>query len=199
LPQLMIGFHVPMLNADLDEESAWEPYALEVLAGILDGGDGARLSSQLVRGDEIAAAASADYRFAQRAAGLFTLGGTPARDRDVAELEEALLAQIDALRNAPVTTQELERVKRQVVAAEVYQRDSVFYQAMQIGLYETIGLDWRRLDEYVPGVRAITAEQVQTVARKYLTRDRMTLARLDPLPMDDSTTAQGAGEVSHVR
>ncbi len=184
LPQLMIGFPVPTLGPGLQPEAAWEPYALEVLAGILDGGSSARFSSQLVRGTEVAAAASAGYRFAQRAAGLFMLSGTPARDKTVADLEAALLQQIKTLRETPVGPEELARVKRQVVAAEVYQQDSVFYQAMRIGLYETIGLDWQQLDEYVAGVRAVTPEQVQTMARRYFDTDRMTVATLDPLPMN---------------
>ena len=65
-----------------------------------------------------------------------------------------------------------------------YEKDSVFYQATQIGILETVGLDWRLQDEYTDKIRAVTAEQVRKVARKYLLRDRRTVAILEPQPLD---------------
>jgi zinc protease len=81
-----------------------------------------------------------------------------------------------------VAPAELERVKAQVAAGNVYARDSVFYQAMQMGMLETVGLDWRMLDRYVERVRAVTAGQVQAVARKYLVKSNMTVTLLEPQP-----------------
>ena len=52
---------------------------------------------------------------------------------------------------------------------------------MQVGQLETVGLDWRRADEYVDKVRAVTAEQVQRVAKKYLVDDLLTVAVLEPV------------------
>src|SRR5690606_8282361 len=98
-----------------------------------------------------------------------------------AQIEQALREQIQRLRDEPVGEQELARVKAQVVAQDVYQRDSVFYQAMRLGMLETVGLDWRLAQEYVPRVRAVTAEQVQAVARKYLQTERLTVAVLEPV------------------
>jgi zinc protease len=90
-------------------------------------------------------------------------------------------------------------VKAQVVAANVYSRDSVFYQAMQVGRLAAIGLDWRMLDEYVQRVNAVTAEQVQAVARKYLVDSNLTVAVLDPLPIDKAKRRRaprmGGGDV----
>ncbi len=70
------------------------------------------------------------------------------------------------------------------MASEVYQRDSVFYQAMKIGMLETVGLGWRVADEYVDRIRAVTPAQVQAVARKYLVDGRLTITELHPLPID---------------
>ena len=83
----------------------------------------------------------------------------------------------------------LARIKAQVVAGKVYERDSIFYQAMQLGTLETVGLGWQRMDEYADRVRAITAEQVQQVAKKYLINDSLTVAVLEPLPLDNATAA----------
>lgn len=186
LPYLMMGYKVPVLKTSLlDDEVGvpeWEPYALEVLVGILDGGNSARFSRDLVRESRVAASASASYNMAARLpTSLLTLSGTPAQGRSVDELEQALREQVEKLKDEPVDDAELERIKTQVVAADVYQRDSVFYQGYLIGLLETVGLDWRMIDEYVDKVQAVTPEQVQKVAKKYLTDDRLTIAELEPL------------------
>jgi len=87
------------------------------------------------------------------------------------------------VRDELVTVDELERVKAQVIAAKVYERDSSFYQAMQIGMLETVGLPWKLADEYLDRIKAVTPEQVQQVAQKYLIDDTLTIAVLDPLPL----------------
>lgn len=192
LPYLVMGYKVPILRTVEDDN---EIYALEVLAGILDGGDSARISTRLIRDQRIAASAGAGYNPYSRLDDLFILSGTPAQGHDAVELEQALLHEIQRLRDEPVTAEELDRIKTQVIAADVYQRDSVFYQAMQLGMLETVGLDWRLADAYVGRIRAVTAEQVQAVARKYLNADRLTVAVLDPQPIDPSRPppAMGAG------
>lgn len=180
LPYLLMGYKVPVL---LTAGEDWEPYALEVLAGVLDGGNSARLSRELVRGREIAASAGAGYDLYDRQKSLLLLDGTPANGTGIDELEQALRDQIRQLREELVSGDELDRVKAQVVASDVYEQDSVFYQAMKIGTLETIGLDWKVMEDYVPRIQAVTAEQVREVARKYLVEDRLTVAVLDPQPM----------------
>jgi zinc protease len=82
-----------------------------------------------------------------------------------------------------VSADELKRVKAQVVAGDVYSRDSVFYQGMRIGQMASVGLDWRMLDDYVKNLNAVTAQQVQAVARKYLVDTNLTVTILDPQPI----------------
>ena len=71
-----------------------------------------------------------------------------------------------------------------MVAADVFGRDSVFYQAMRIGMLETVGLDHRMIDNYVRQVNKVTAAQVQTVAQKYLMESNLTRTVLDPESID---------------
>lgn len=182
LPYLVMGYKTPVLRT---AEHDWEPYALEVLAGILSGGDSARLAKNLIRGKQIAAQTSAGYSLEARDDTLFALDGTPAQGHTIADLEKALLDQIKMLREDLVSEEELQRVKAQVVAGDVYQKDSVFYQAMQIGVLESVGLDWKVGDQYVGKIKAVTAEQVRDVARKYLTDDGITVAILDPQPISE--------------
>ena len=198
LPNLVMGYKTPSLKTVADETEA---YALEVAAGILDGGNSARFSSRLVRGQQIAAAAGAGYDLYSRLSNLFTLEGTPVQGKSVAELEAALLDEVRRLRDEPISAEELQRVKAQVSASHVYQLDSIMYQAMQIGTAETVGLGWKKVGEYVDKVNAVTAEEVQAVARKYLVDDHLTIAHLEPLPLPEGMPApeDAATGGNHVR
>lgn len=188
LPYLIMGYKVPALTPDvIDGENEWEMYALEVLAGVLDGGNGARLSRNLVRGQEIASSASASYSMSARHEKLFTLSAVPSDGVEIEVLEFALREEINTIKSASPDEQELNRVKAQVVASQVYQQDSVFYQAMEVGMLATIGLPWQIKDDYVEKILAVTAAQVQEVAKKYLINERLTVATLDPLPIEDGT------------
>jgi zinc protease len=189
VPYTIMGYKVPVL---LTAEEDWEPYALEVLAGILDGGDSARLTKELVRGSRIVTNAGAGYDLYSRQADLFLLDATPSAEHTVEQAQQALFEQVKRLQDTPVTQDELDRVKSQVVASDVYEQDSIFYQGMKIGQLETVGLDWRLADQYVERINAVTAEQLQAVARKYLVEKNLTVAVLDPLPMDSGSKPQAA-------
>ena len=177
VPYILMGYKVPVLT---DDAKSWEPYALEVLSGILDGGSSARLTRELVRGKQIASQAGSSYDIYSRLSNMLLLDGTPAENHTIPELEAALREQITQLRTAPVSDTELKRIKAQVVASKVYGQDSMFYQGMQIGMLESVGLDASLLDKYVDRIRAVTAKQVQEVAKKYLTDDRLTVGILEP-------------------
>ncbi len=193
LPYLAMGFHTPTLSdAPKTLEQAWEPYALDVLAGVLSGNDSARLNQKLVRETALAVDVGAGYDSTTRGRlSLFEMVGTPAEGKTVVELEAALLAEVEKIKQDGVTQTELNRVKAAVIAADVYQRDSMFYQAMQIGRLETMGYSWRLLDEYSEKLKAVTSEQIQAVAKKYLTQDNMTVATLDPQPIDSNAKPIG--------
>ena len=194
LPYLMMGYKTPVV---LTAEQSWEPYALEVLAGILDGGDGARLASELVRGKAVAASAGAGYDGHDRMDSLFLLSGTPSNGHTVKDLEKALTEQVQRLRESSAEAEELDRVKAQLRADKVYEQDSIFYQAMQIGILETVGLSWKDAERYLERIEAVTAEQVQAVANKYLVPDRLTVAELVPQPIDPDQPPRTAG-AAHV-
>ena len=189
VPYMVMGYKVPVL-ATADED--WEPYALEVLAGILDGGDSARLTRDLIRGSQVASSAGASYSLYDRQASLFLFDGTPTNSHTVDEVKQALEEQIKRLQQEFVEQDELERVKAQVVAGNVYKQDSIFYQAMELGMLEAVGLNWPLVDEYVERISAITPEQVQAVAAKYLVETQRTVAVLDPLPMDKNRESRPA-------
>jgi len=198
-PYLIMGYKATTLGQPGTED--WEPYALEMLASILDGGSSTRLSRELVRGAQVAAEAGASYSAFTRLPGMLVIDGTPAKGHDIAGLEQALAAQVQRLKDEPVGEAELERIRTGLIANKVYELDSVSGQAMQIGMLETVGLGWPLLDKYVEKLAAITPAQIQAVARKYLTADNLTVAVLDPQPLagDAPSHTAKAGAVPHVR
>ncbi|MCK5917484.1 MAG: insulinase family protein [Cocleimonas sp.] len=199
VPSLRMGFKTPgmidvikPLKGKVKIEK-WEPYALEVLATILDGGGSARLAKNLIRGQEIAVDAGAGYYGFGRLSDLFVLTGTPAKGTTVTQLKEALLKEIQTLKEKLVSVDELKRVKAQVIAEEVYERDSIEHIASLLGSLEATGIGYQLMDEYVPQILAVTAEQIQAVAKKYLIKDHLTVAELIPQDLKQASD-KPAGE-----
>ncbi len=193
LPYFIMAYQAPTLR---DVEKDWQPYALSVLAGVLDGNESARLNKALVREQQIAIIVGAGYDSTSRGPSMFTLEGTPATGKTVAELEAAIRAQLQAVVRDGVSEEELKRVRAQVTAAEVYKLDSVFYQAMQIGQMESIGMSYRDIPVMLKKLQAVTAQQVQDVARDILQDDHLTVAVLDPQPLTDKNK-QAKGGAAH--
>ncbi|SDK20967.1 zinc protease [Methylophilus rhizosphaerae] len=194
LPYFVMGFHVPALkNGSAYSEQDWEPYALEVLSSVLSGNDASRLNQKLVREQAIALDIGAGYDGTNRGqAATFEIAASPSEGVSLETLQQAIWAQLDEIKNHGVTAAELHRVKAAVIAADVYKRDSMFYQSMQIGQLETMGYPLSLLERNAARVQAVTSEQVQAVAKKYLLPDQLNLVTLDPQPID--TNAKPAGQ-----
>lgn len=177
LPYLLMAWHAPTLK-DWERDTA--PYALQILAGVLSGNDSARLQKALVKTRQVAVSASAGYDDVARGPGLFLIEGTPAPGQTPESLEKAVRDEIVRIQREGISESELTRVKAQVIAADVYQRDSLFYQAMQLGEYASVGLPPEALAHRVDRLRAVTAAEVQAAAREWLQDDRLSVAELDP-------------------
>ncbi|MHB8786735.1 MAG: M16 family metallopeptidase [Thauera sp.] len=177
LPYLAMAWQVPALR---DPASDREAYALQVLAAVLDGYDGARLTRRLVRDNPLAVSVGASYDTGNRGPALFYLFGVPAAGTSTEALQAALRAEIQRIRDEGISAGELARVKTQAIASQVYKRDSLMGQAMEIGYLESAGLSWRDEDALLEGLRAVTAEEVQAVARRYFDDDTLSTARLEP-------------------
>lgn len=183
---LIMAFKVPQLKSvDQPTESDWEALALTVLSAILDGNDGARFERSLINSENrVADNASTSNGMYGRGPQLFFVNGVPAKGKTVVELEAALRAQIKKVADEGVTEAELQRVKTQWIAAEIYQRDSIFSQANDLGALWAMGLSLETKDKLIEMLRKITADQVKGVAKKYFGDDQLTVAVLNPQPRD---------------
>jgi len=172
LPFVAAAYHVP----NLDSRDA---YALDVLAGLLAGGKSSRLHRDLVYERRIARSAGASYDMTSVDPGLFYVHAQAMPGKTSATVLEALFEHVERLATEPVASSELDKVKKATETSFVFAQDSLFYQAMLLGQYEMAG-GWRRFDDYLPGIRAVTGADIQRVAAKYLTAENRTVGILEP-------------------
>ncbi len=194
VPYMLMGYQTPSV---VDNEAEWEPYALEMLAAVLDGGISARLESQLVRKQQVAASIGTSYDAFTPGRELLIFSGTPAQGKTVDDLEKAVKAQLKIIQTELVSDKELARVKAQVAAGKIYQKDSIFYQAMVIGMLEATNLGWQLGEKFVDRINKITKEQIREVAKKYLIDDNLTVAVLDPQAINSSKGHVGGDSNAH--
>lgn len=181
-PYVVLAFKVPALR---DVEKDEEAHALDVLAAILDGYDNARLNARLVRTERVANSVGAGYSNVVRGPALFLLDGTPVRGTTTEQLERYLRNEVERIAKEGISEQELERVKTQLIASQIYKRDSIFGQAMEIGVMEMAGFSHSQIDRIIEKLKQVTAQQVQAVAKEYFGDDELTVATLVPLPLSE--------------
>ena len=179
LPSLMMGFNVPGLATS---KTPREVHALRLIGALLDGGYSARLPSRLERGEELVSGAGSSYDAYTRGDSLFVLSATPnvQKGKTLTEVEAGLWRQLEDLKTTPPSAEELARVRAQVIAGLVYERDSITSQATTIGQLETVGLSWQLMDGELAELSAVTPSDIQQAAQTYFTRDRLSVAHILP-------------------
>jgi zinc protease len=213
IPQIgakKIFVKVPAENADI--HMAWkvpklesgqldnvEPYALSVLSAILDGHANSRLNRKLVRDQRIANTVDASYDMAARGPQLFMISATPTKSSNLDSLEKNIRTILNEIKNKGVTESELNRVKSQLLSSQIYKRDSVFAQAMEIGMSEMEGISWKYLNEMLTKVQKVTSKDIQSVVAKYFVDDQLTIAILDPQAVDTNKSSVKPSNASGMR
>lgn len=184
--QTQIAYHIPEFgNADR--------YALDVLESVLSGGRTARFFERLI---QTGLASSADaYDYGLRDPDLLFLDATAQPGKTNAELEAALLAEVEKLQSTPISDAELKRVQRQSEAGYIYGQDSVQSQGRQLGENAMKG-DWRYGETYLENIRRVTAADVQRVARKYLVEQNRTVGYFEPTTPAGNAPAAAPAAVS---
>jgi len=96
-----------------------------------------------------------------------------------AEVEEALDTELARVAAEPVTPEELTKAIKQAKAQFAYSSESVTAQALWMGFSEVFA-DYTWFENYIANLSAVTVEDVQRVAEKYLTRSNRTVGRYIP-------------------
>jgi len=168
---LALGFHIPDAN---DPDTP----ALDVLAHVLGGGESSRLYRRMIAEHPLANSASA-FAYTPPDPGLF-LAMASFEPEDEKKVLAALTEEIARVRDLPVSADELARAQANLESDFVYRRQTVQGQARELGYSIIVHNDPDYPDHYVKQVNAVTAADVQRVARKYLTAQNLTAVSLRP-------------------
>ncbi len=161
-PMVEIRWHtVPFVHKD--------KYALEILSSILNGRTG-RLYKSLVEKQHIASGEPYAWNNSMKYDGAFEIGAEVADGHTHQEIEDALLAEIERLKKEPVGDHELQKVKNQSLADSYRRLQSNFYLLLQLLIYDAEG-NWQELNQAPARMQAVTAADVQRVARTYFTKE----------------------------
>jgi zinc protease len=177
LPILYMGY--PVQTAVTDKQDI-TPYALDVLAAILGGQNSSRLQKHLVRGKQIAGDIQVSYDIYARLPTLFQIAAIPATDEKPEALKAEILKEIRALKMKPISDEELNRVKIQVIAHRIYNQDSIDSQGIIIGSLSAVGLPYQEIDHYQAQINKVTPADIQAVAKNYLQEKNLTYGVLVP-------------------
>ncbi len=159
-----------------------EAEALEVLSQVLGGGSTSRMYQEVVVTQKLAASAGTWYQGEAVNDGKFGVFAVPRAGVDIADVEEALIQSVNKFLEDGITEEELERAKNTLVADAIYARDSQQAMAYSIGAAITTGLTVEDFLAWPDRISAVTAEQVNAAAHKYLVRDRAVTGILLPEP-----------------
>ncbi|MDO8136423.1 MAG: pitrilysin family protein [Candidatus Brocadiales bacterium] len=168
-PNLAIAYHKP-------EITHTDQYALEVVESLLSGGRTARLYKSLIEEKRIAVMARV-YSGGSRYPDLFLIFVTPRYPHTAEEVEAAIYEELERLKKEPPTEWELQKIKNQLEADFIRSLESTAGLADEIGDYEAIA-SWRYINTALDKIKAVTAEDIMRVAKKYFTRTNRTVAIL---------------------
>ncbi len=179
-----LAFPAPRLtDPDAADPASQDALALVMLAAVLDGYEGARLGRQLVQrpaGERLADGVDAHFSGMGRGPAQFVLSGTPAPGQTPEALAQALRAEVARVAQQGVPLEELNRVKNQWRAAEIYKLDAVFAQANELGQQWVQGWPPGASERLLASLRRVTPEQVQAVAVRHFAPEHLTQATLVP-------------------
>jgi predicted Zn-dependent peptidase len=169
-PKLMIGFHKPIYP---DPDAA----ALAVLESVLGGGRTSRLYRTVYEDKQLTAEAPRVYDGpGERYENLLVIEAMPRSPHTLEEVEQAILEQIELLKTEPVSDRELQRVKNQLDADVIRSLGSNLGIAFQVALGQLYYGDYRANFRSIERIKKVTAEDVERVAKKYLTANNRTVA-----------------------
>jgi len=178
LPYVVFAFHVPSYPHP-------DAFALEIMSQILAGGKSSRMYQKMVYEEQKVLEVGADYPFNSKDPFLFYLFAQALPGQNPEGIEERILKELDTWEKDPPSEEELRRAKNQLEAGFIFAQDSIFYQGLLLGKYQSLG-HWKGLDQFLPGIRAVTQEDLLRVYRTYFKDKPKTVGYLIPLPSEQN-------------
>lgn len=187
VPSLVIAFNVPTLTTAKNPNDA---YGLALFSDLLDGGQSARFSKNLVRGKELLTGVSAGYSFLGRGDTEFYISATPREGVDLDTAKQAILAEMNALIDGTIDNKELKKGQIALQSALILQNDSIRAQANTVGRLAMLGLPLDSLEQLPNQLKLVKTEDIQAVAKRYLTKDNMTVMYVLPKANEPKLTTK---------
>jgi len=157
-----------------------EECALDVISMILTYGISARFETDLVRRQGLATEVNT-YHNTSKYGGSFIVYAVPQDGIELATLEQAVLVEMERLRNEPVTDEELKKAQNQVLAQTVYRRDAPSFIGYYLAWWEIEGNGWQNINDYPEAIQRVTKDDITKVAQKYFVKNNRTVGYLLPV------------------
>lgn len=145
-------------------------YACDVLSDVLSNGKSSRLNRRLVQEQKLFSSLDA-YIAGSIDAGLFHIVGKPSEGVSPEQAEAAIEAELEALKQTPPSTEELEKVKNKFESSHIFGNINYLNVATNLAWYELLGGAENLLCE-VERYRSVTPQHLQEVAQRIFCRDR---------------------------
>ena len=169
-PMLAIAYHKPdIMHSD--------QFVFEVIQNLLSEGRTSRLYESLIEKKRMAVMARS-YAGGSEYPDLFLVLVTPRHPHTTEQLEQEIYNELERLKNEPPTEWELQKIKNQLEADFIRGLESNSGLADEIGYYEAVTGDWRYINTAIEKIKAVTAEDVMRVAKKYFTKTNRTVGTL---------------------
>jgi predicted Zn-dependent peptidase len=170
-PRLAIAWHKPTMP-DKDD------YAFDLIDQILGSGRTSRLYRSLVEEQKLATSVSVYGAPGSRYPNLFVIEGIPRHPHTVEELESAIYAELDKLKEELVEEEELTKVRNRLLTDQLRQLRSNSGLARLLTSYQSLAGDWRYVANYAVEIDKLSAEDIKQVANRYLTKSNRTVVVL---------------------
>jgi zinc protease len=167
-PKLLRYYLVPSATT----AAAGESPALDVLAQLMGGGSNSYLYRRLVIDRPLAVNAGAAYQGASLDATQFTISASPRPGVTFAQVEQVIDDVIADIDQNGIRSEDLERVKTQLIAETIYAQDNQATLARWYGGAMTTGLSIEDIRNWPERVRAVTADQVRNIVHKWFDKKR---------------------------
>jgi predicted Zn-dependent peptidase len=168
--QLMIAYHKPTIPHK-------EDYVFDILLQILTEGRTSRLYKSLVVEKQLVTDVAAFTAPGSRYDNLLILSLTPRNGRSCPDIENAVYAELDRLKEEPLSQAEIDIARKQIMTSILRGLEGNSGLARMLSSYQTLG-DWHYLVDYEKHLNSITAEDIMATARRYLQADNRTVVTL---------------------
>ncbi|MBO6585715.1 MAG: insulinase family protein [Gracilimonas sp.] len=182
-PFLLLGYHT--VNDQHPDHNA-----LNLLSNILVGGRTSKLYKRLVEKEQVALGfQNLNGVPGTKYESMFALLAVPNRGYDTDTLETAIYEELEKIKNGEITQEELDRVRTNARAGLIRGLDSNSGLAVRLGQAQSLQGDWRKVFTNLEDLEAVTIEDIQRVAKKYLVKENLTVGSIVNAPAGEVADA----------